>query len=812
MKQIMFRTFFSSMLLLLVASCGGGGSSTPDTTTPDTPANTSNATLVVNVAGLPSSATADIVITKGTFTKNVSATETISSLDDGVYTVTANNVTDNSLTYIPDTASQSVTLTNNQTTTITITYTQQAPAPQAKVVSAQGAITGFGSVVVNGIHFLTTDTQVSTDDTASTDESSLKLGMVVNINGTVDEATGEISANQIDYSAEAEGMIESINLVNKSFDVMGQTIIVDSLTEFEGVTFNSLQVGQSVEISGNRNASDQIVATRVEVSGTTETQRKLRGIMSNFDQTNAKFNINNIVVDFSAAQVEGTLADGAEVKVSANQDTTNSSLMADEVKVLNNHDNNNGSEQDEDRAIDGIITQFVSGTDFNVDDQAISTDGATEYSYGQASDLAQGLNVSVYGTINANNTLVASKIRFDSEGDTEFKGMVESVNADTRQVTIMGTTIQTDLNTKFKDESSAQVRNFDLSFVNINDRLSIEAFVSSTDNMAIARKVSRKGDNNTQGEALRGKVSEITQPQFVVNNVTVKTSVATDFEAGDNQGLTQAQFFTQLAVDMNVKVKGSLDANGVMLAASVEIKASEQDNEQNNRTELQGVVTTFVSATEFSVNNHAVTTTNQTEYKHGTVANLALDAAVEIKGEMNADNIIVAMRVNFENNNSGGDNGDNGDNRDVEFTGMVNSFVSATDFIVGDQAITTDSSTQFENGTIDQLANDVRIQVEGSLLDTGIVLAKKIEFKTNGDGNDNGGQQGMEISGNIKNFNSVTDFFVDTQAVTTDTNTEYKNGNADQLANDVAVTVKGMVSDQNVLLATKIEFDGQSGG
>ncbi|PCH97900.1 MAG: hypothetical protein COB83_00305 [Gammaproteobacteria bacterium] len=719
------KTFIVTALLFFIASCGGGGSSSEN----DTPDNSDNATLVINIAGLPSAVNADIVISKGAYSKNVIVSETITALDDGVYTIIANNVSDSNGTYTPDVSSQTVTLSDNQTSTVTVTYILESTPVVLKVISSQGAITGFGSIVVNGIHFLTTDTQVETDDVASTDESALKLGMVVDINGTLDESTGEVSASQISYHAKAEGAIESINLVNQSFVLMQQTVLVTSLTEFEGITFDNLQVGQLVEVSGNINATNEIVATRVEASNEGETERKLRGLVLALDSQNSTFTLNSVTVDYSGAQVEGTLVDGVEVKVSSQQDVVNGSLMVDEVKVLNRHDEggDDHSDRDEDRGIDGIVTQYVSATEFMVDNQAITTNNDTVYLYGQVTDIAESIHISVYGTLDVNNVLVASTIRFDGEGDNEFHGIVETVNADMRQVTIMGTTIQTDLNTKFKDESSAQVRNFDLSFVNIGDRLDIEAFTSATTTMPIAREVTRERKNNSQGEALRGAVSEINQPEFVVNGVTVKTSSATDFEAGDNQGLTLDQFFSQLTLNVNVKVKGSIDTNGNMLAASVEIKNSEQDDEDNSRTELQGLITTFVSAQDFTVNNHAITTTAQTEYKHGTIANLVVDAAVEIKGEINTDNILVATRVEFDNSDDDDDN--DYDNREVEFSGTINGFISIVDFIVGNQSVTTGENTLYEHGSAEQLANGVQVEVEGILLETGVVLAQKIEFK-----------------------------------------------------------------------------------
>ena len=140
------KTFIVTALLFFIASCGGGGSSSEN----DTPDNSDNATLVINIAGLPSAVNADIVISKGAYSKNVIVSETITALDDGVYTIIANNVSDSNGTYTPDVSSQTVTLSDNQTSTVTVTYILESTPVVLKVISSQGAITGFGSIVVNG--------------------------------------------------------------------------------------------------------------------------------------------------------------------------------------------------------------------------------------------------------------------------------------------------------------------------------------------------------------------------------------------------------------------------------------------------------------------------------------------------------------------------------------------------------------------------------------------------------------------------------------------------------------------------------------
>jgi hypothetical protein len=83
-------------------------------------------------------------------------------------------------------------------------------------------------------------------------------------------------------------------------------------------------------------------------------------------------------------------------------------------------------------------------------------------------------------------------------------------------------------------------------------------------------------------------------------------------------------------------------------------------------------------------------------------------------------------------------------------------------------------------------------------MDTGVVLASKVEFEEIGE---------VSLAGPIENFVSVTEFMVSTQAITTNGNTEYEDGSPSMLSNGVFVEIEGVLNDVNVLLASEIEFE-----
>ena len=72
-----------------------------------------------------------------------------------------------------------------------------------------GTVTGFGSVFVNGIRYEDNGARLVDDDgtvkVLGTDDNPLKVGMVVEVTGSVDDSGTVRSATQIAYGAEIKG-------------------------------------------------------------------------------------------------------------------------------------------------------------------------------------------------------------------------------------------------------------------------------------------------------------------------------------------------------------------------------------------------------------------------------------------------------------------------------------------------------------------------------------------------------------------------------------------------------------------------------
>src|SRR5262249_51344662 len=74
-----------------------------------------------------------------------------------------------------------------------------------------------------------------------------------------------------------------------------------------------------------------------------------------------------------------------------------------------------------------------------------------------------------------------------------------------------------------------------------------------------------------------------------------------------------------------------------------------------------------------------------------------------------------------------------GDDVQVEVEGLVTRFASATDFDVAGEAVTTTDGTTYENGSVADLALGIKVEVEGRVDDSGVLVAEKVSFRREND-------------------------------------------------------------------------------
>ena len=433
--------------------------------------------------------------------------------------------------------------------------------PTASAIVSQGEISGFGSVIVNGVHYDTNGAEITIDDNPGI-ESELAVGQVVTVRGTINSNGTTGTAQTLRFDDLVEGPIASINADLGTMVVLGQTVVVNVDTIFgPGIAPASLQgllQDQVVEISGYFDANGDIVATYVRLEDNPD-EFEVTGIAGNVAAATSTLDIRALTVNYSTALMQdfpgGAPENGQLIEAKGAVINAQGQLVATRLQFKGGN-NNFGDGLVE---IEGFVTRFVSATDFDVSGLAVTTNASTVFLNGTAADILPNSKVEVEGQVNASGVLVAKKLEFKLAGILRAEGLVDNVQPN--QLTVMGVAIQVQATTELKDSSDADIRNFSLANVNVGDYVEVRGFGNASG--FVATRIERDDDRGDR--ALRGFVTAVAEPAFEILGVTITTGGGTQFEDINDQPIGSAAFFGN-ALDRLVDVEGSF-AGGVFTAS-----------------------------------------------------------------------------------------------------------------------------------------------------------------------------------------------------------------------------------------------------
>jgi hypothetical protein len=245
----------------------------------------------------------------------------------------------------------------------------------------------------------------------------------------------------------------------------------------------------------------------------------------------------------------------------------------------------------------------------------------------------------------------------------------------------------------------------------------------------------RGRDDGSNGEAneieveneVRGPVSArdaAANPQtFTVGGVKVLVDAQTIYA-----NLTPASF-DGVQLSTFVEVHGIRNAAGNLRATRVEGKgprnpaAAEVD-------ELRGTIRNPIANTSFNLGPVLVsygTGTTFTPAARCSAAMMSAGRVVEVHGAFTSATAFAATRIDCEDEEDERMRPGNGNKNEVE--GFVVGLNTTTrTFSVNGQAVSYSTGTQFRNGTIDDLVDNAKVEVEGTMNGTTLV-AREINFK-----------------------------------------------------------------------------------
>lgn len=331
-------------------------------------------------------------------------------------------------------------------------------ATGAKTSYAMGRIAGFGSIVVNGVHYDESSASVEDEDGDHAGSSDLKLGAVVEVDGGDVDRSGTnptAKAEHVKLLGLAKGPVESVG--SSSFVVLGQTIQVTATTVFDDALaggLSALQVGAVVKVYGTLDtATGAYTATRVEPK-TNPSFYSLRGVVAALDGTAKTLTIGTTVIDVSSATLPAGLAVGDLVRVKLQTTPVGGKWVAQSVKSadMKPHDSDHAE-------VEGTITDYASSTAFSVDGMPVDATTAT-FPEG-TSGVVMGARVEVEGAV-VNGTLVATKVEVKSEQEDaasgfEVDGSISAVDAANSTITVRGVTVKVDATTMIANGSVADL-------------------------------------------------------------------------------------------------------------------------------------------------------------------------------------------------------------------------------------------------------------------------------------------------------------------------------------------------------------------
>lgn len=316
-------------------------------------------------------------------------------------------------------------------------------------VYASGPINGFGSIIVNGVRFddSSSNLDVRDDDGGLRSKDELKLGMVVEVRGSAiaTDASGvsRSIASSITLGSEIVGPIAiGFSPAATTFVVLGRNIDVQPTTVFADDLVGgmaALAQGNIVEVYGLYNAfTDRFTATRIERKSPPVTTYRIRGPITIPGPGAQRFLIGTELIDYSTLLGGSlpTLTPGTVVRVRLSAFQTNGVWTATQLR-----DGTSRPDDGQHSKLEGLIDGYTA-TGFSIAGIPVTTQGVIPIPAGSV--LNNGVRVEVEGTF-VGGALAASSIEVEDDfgnPEFEFHGLVGAVTRTT--LTIHGVSISYD--------------------------------------------------------------------------------------------------------------------------------------------------------------------------------------------------------------------------------------------------------------------------------------------------------------------------------------------------------------------------------
>lgn len=568
-------------------------------------------------------------------------------------------------------------------------------SPKAAVAS--GPITGLGGIVVNGVRYDESGARVTINGSADRPVSELQLGMMVEVVGEVDAATRTGKAASVNATALLSGPAGTVDLARAEIVVLGQRVEVKPATSLQGASsLASVQPGDTVVVYGFWDYfGGHVDATRLEVRpASAPPPTTILGRLSSVSGTRVQ--IGSLAVETAGAAIAnlpGGLVAGTYVEVRGTLEA-GGVLRAASVTGRAEISPVEGALTE----IEGYVTEFAGLASFKV--LGLPVNATSARLAGLAGALAAGALVEVEGQV-VQGVLVATLVDVKS-------GLAQP--ATPQPITVKGPVSDFVSASSFRvldqpvDASGAVFTGG--TAANLANGRTVEVTGLVSGNVLVASAVVFNDPPPPEGSRLAviGAITSFVSPaSFVVNGQPVVTTAGTVYGGGTVADLANGRIVT---------VDGMLFA-GVLTAWSVVF----QPVAPPAAVTLTGIITDFLSAASFKVNNQAITTTGATAYREGTAAGLANGRRVTIEGLL-AGGVVTATTITFSDPPPVAE--------DAEVEGTIQVFVSVANFTVKGQVIDA-TNARYSGGRATDLAKGLKVHAKGPVKQ-GVLQARTLQI------------------------------------------------------------------------------------
>lgn len=427
-------------------------------------------------------------------------------------------------------------------------------------VGGTGNITGFGSIFVNGVEWFTESATVLLDGVEAT-EADLQLGMIVHFSGTIDAAGTTGTVTSVVFDDAIEGPVSDVEITSssqKTLTILGQAVSVeDGFTFFDAtdptLDLDAIATGDILEISGYAESTGAIRASWMRrlgqfVPGTTHVE--LEGLVADLSAAPA-FRLGPIAISITPgtdlSELWEELANGIEVEVEGTA-LTPTHVVASRIAVPERHPTDVAE-----LSLEGIVTNFVSISDFQVSGQAVDATAA-EFEPSGVPFLADGVLVEVEGPL-LGNVLVATEVELEQAVLEIAAPLLSASHIDpaTGRLWLLGLEIETSPETEFSDDRD-ELADFDLIDILPGDFLQVRAFRSGSG----ARRATELSRTEVDGITLDAPVAgfDPVAERLVLLELLVHADGETAFKAESGSKVPSAEFFSELWIGRSIQASG----------------------------------------------------------------------------------------------------------------------------------------------------------------------------------------------------------------------------------------------------------------